>query len=78
MHALQSNILMGRREKVVLNGKTSEWKDVLPGVPQGSVLRPLLFLIFINNLCDNLICDFTLFAGDTSLFSVVENEITRS
>ena len=61
---------------MVLNGKTSEWKDVLAGVPQGSVLGPLFFLIFINDLCDNLNSDVRLFADDTSLFSVVENEIT--
>ena len=56
---------------MVLNGKTSEWKGVLAGVPQGSVLGPLFFLIYINDLCDNLNSDVRLFADDTSLFSVI-------
>ena len=68
MLALPNNFLMCRRQKVVLNGKTSERKNVLAGVPQSSVLDPLLFLEYINDLCDNLICDVKLFADDTSLF----------
>ena len=75
MLALICNFLMNRKQRVVLNGKNSEWKDILAGVPQGSVLGPLFFLIYINDLCDNLNSDVRLFADDTSLFSVIENEI---
>ena len=48
-------------------------KNILVGVPQGSILRPLLFLIYINDLAENLSSNPKLFADDTSLFSVVRD-----
>ena len=54
-----------------MNGQSSSWKNVDAGVPQGSILGPLLFLIYINDLPDGLISNPKLFADDTSLFSIV-------
>ena len=47
-------------------------------VPQGSVLRPLFFLVYINDLADDISSDAKLFADETSLFSVIYNEITSA
>ena len=56
-----------------MNGKCSNWKEITAGVPQGSILGPLFFLIYINNLTDDLKCNIKLFADDTSIFRVVDN-----
>ena len=68
------NLLTDRQQRVLLNGKCSRWATVSAGVPQGSVLGPLFFLVYINDIVDNVCCDIKLFADDTSLFSVVRND----
>ena len=55
-----------------MNGKESEWRSINAGVPQGSVLGPLLFLVYINDLTDNIISDMRLFADDSSLLTCVK------
>jgi len=71
--------LAGRRQRVVLNGKFSSWEDVLSGVPQGSVLGPLLFIIFINDM-DEVVRQINIlkkFADDTKLGKTVQVEKDR-
>ena len=62
-----------RKQRVTLNGQSSSWANVNTGVPKGSILGPLLFLIYINDLPDGLSSNAKLFADDTSLFSVVHD-----
>ena len=67
------DFLKERKQKVVLNGQHSNWSNISAGVSQRSILGPLLFLIYINDLSDNLSLNPKLFADDTSLFSVVHD-----
>ena len=71
---LLENYLHNRKQRVVLNGQCSSWKNILSGVPQGSVLGPLLFLIYINDLPDGIYSPCKIFADDTSIFSKVHNK----
>ena len=64
-----------RKQRVVINGQESDWISIKSGVPQGSVLGPLLFVISINDLEKNLKCNVKFFADDTSLFSVVNDPL---
>ena len=68
---LLEDFLKEKKQRVVLNGQISTWTNINAGVPQGSILGPLLFLIFINDLTEGLTTNVKLFADDTSLFSVV-------
>ena len=70
---LIKDFLKNRKQRVVLNGQFSSWVDVDAGVPQGSILGPLLLLIYINDLTNDLSSSAKLFADDTSLFSLVFN-----
>ena len=71
---LLENYLSDRYQRVALNGQTSSWTPVLAGVPQGSISGPLLFLIYINDLPNELQSNAKLFADDTSLFAVTNDK----
>ena len=61
--------LTDRRQRVVVDGEVSSWKSVLSGVPQGSVLGPILFLVYINDLEEGVTGNILKFADDTKLFT---------
>ena len=70
---LIKDFLSCRKQRIVLNGQHSSWADVKARVPQWSILGPLLFLIYINDLSNGLNSNVKLFADDMSLFSAVHN-----
>ena len=71
------DFLSSRKQRVVLNGQHSSWSDVVAVISQGSILGPLLFLIYIDDLSESLHANPKLFADDTSLFSTV-HDITET
>ena len=66
---LTSSFLSNRRLRVVLDGKSSQEYPVNAGVPQGSILGPTLFLLCINDLPDDVICNIAIYADDTTHYS---------
>ena len=74
-HGIKDDVLLwlkeflnNRKQKVVVNGSSSEWCDVISGVPQGSVIAALLFVIFINDLPENIKSYIYMFADDLKFF----------
>ena len=70
--------LSNRQQRVCIKGVASLWKFITAGVPQGSILGPTLFLIYINDIVKDLRCNIRLFADDTSLYVIVENPVTAA
>ena len=70
---LVSNFLMQRKQRVVIGGENSDSVRVQSGVPQGTVLGPLLFLIYNNDLPDNITSTVRLFADDCVLYRIIMN-----
>ena len=73
LHSFLSDYLSDRKQRVVLNGIESSWLPIESGVPQGSVLGPLLFLVYINDLTEGISSNMRLFADDSSLFIKVRD-----
>jgi len=74
--------LSNRKQRVILNGSMSSWCSVVSGVPQGSVLGPLSFLVYINDIADCVTSNLLKFADDTKLFravtSAIDDDILRN
>ena len=69
------SFLTNRKQRVLVNGIASGWHDVISGVPQGSILGPILFVIYINTLFDVVQhSDLFLFADDNKLFKIIFND----
>ena len=67
-----TNYLADRKQRVVIPGTTSDSVYIQAGVPQGSILGPLLFLSYINDIVNDIGANIRLFADDTSLYIIVE------
>jgi len=67
---IKSFFLCFRKQRVKLNGFFSEWNDVISGIPQGTILGPILFILYINDLADVCIhfANIYLFADDAKLY----------
>ena len=65
---LISSFFSNRRLRVVLDGKSSQEYPVNAGVPQGSILGPALFLLYVNDLSDDVICNIAIYADETALY----------
>ena len=72
--SLLRNFLTNQQQRVVLNGKNSSWLTVTSGVPRGSVLGPLFFFVYINDIVEGLQNEIKIFADDSFIFSVVKDK----
>ena len=71
-----SSYLTDRRQRVVINGQASQWTFVKAGIPTGSILGPLLFLVYINDIVSELIASVRHLADHTRLYIIVKNPNT--
>ena len=69
--------LINRRQRVLVDGVVSNWKSVLSGVPQGSALGPILFLIYNNDLDDDITSKVLKFADNTKVFRKIKSDADK-
>ena len=74
VHRWVSQFLRNRKQCVSLNDADSTWTDVISRIPQGSVLGPVLFVIYINNLPDEVKTNVKMFADDTKIWTPINNK----
>ena len=70
------NFLTNRQQRVTVRGSRSNWARVKSGVPQGTILGPILFLLYINDLPSEIQSPIKLFADDTKLYRKLVNRVT--
>ena len=70
------DFLKNREQRVVIDGQFSEWAPIAAGVPQGSILGPLLFLVYINDLTEVVSSDIRIFADDTFIYRTADSDST--
>ena len=71
------SFLENREQRVAIDGFSSDWGQISAGVPQGSILGPLLFLIYINDITEIVSSDIRLFADDTFIFRIADQQSTQ-
>ena len=69
-----TNFLSNRIQRVVVNNEMSTWSTISSGIPQGSVLGPTFFVVFINDIPDSINSTVNIFADDTKLFRSVTSD----
>ena len=69
----KQNYLSNRKQRVVINNSNSQWREIKAGAPHGSILGPLFFIIFINEIVTDIQSTITLYVDDTSLYLIVDD-----
>ena len=73
LHLWFRNFLTNRKQRVLMRGSYSDWSPVISGVPRGSILGPVMFLIYVNNIPDIITSTAKLFADDTKIHRQINN-----
>ena len=70
--------ILNNAQRVIIHGSNSRWGKIPAGVPQGAHLGPLLFLIYINDITENIESNIKLFADDTSLYVIIDGDAVNA